>query len=123
MAVNLRERLAHGWNAFMNKDPTEKKNEWDMGPSYTRRPDIVPFSRKVEQTIVNGVYTKIAIDVSQLKILHVRLNDDGKYESTINSKLNYCLTTEANIDQTARSFIQDVVAFSRSPVKNRNSLK
>ena len=109
MAVTFRDRLMHGWNAFMNKDPTEKKNEWDMGPSYTRRPDIVPFSRKVEQTIVNGVYTKIAIDVSQLKILHVRLNDDGKYESTINSKLNYCLTTEANIDQTARSFIQDVV--------------
>ena len=109
MAVNLRERLAHGWNAFMNKDPTEKKNEWDLGPSYTRRPDIIPFSRKVEQTIVNGVYTKIAIDVSQLKILHVRLNDDGKYDSTINSKLNYALNTEANIDQTSRAFIQDVV--------------
>ena len=108
MAANFRERLLHGWNAFMNKDPTEKK-EWDAGPSYTRRPDIIPFSRKVEQTIVNGVYTKIAIDVSQLTFLHVRTNDDGRYEETIDSDLNYALTIEANIDQTARAFIQDVV--------------
>lgn len=108
MAVTFRERLLHGWNAFMNKDPTSAA-DWDKGPSYTRRPDIIPFSRKVEQTIVNGVYTKIAIDVSQLTFLHVRTNEDGRYEETINSKLNYALNTEANIDQTSRAFIQDVV--------------
>lgn len=108
MAVTFRERLLHGWNAFMNKDPTSAA-DWDKGPSYTRRPDIIPFSRKVEQTIVNGVYTKIAIDVSQLTFLHVRTDEDGRYEETINSKLNYALNTEANIDQTSRAFIQDVV--------------
>jgi hypothetical protein len=108
MAVTFRERLLHGWNAFMNKDPTSAA-DWDKGPSYTRRPDIIPFSRKVEQTIVNGVYTKIAIDVSQLTFLHVRTNEDGRYEETIDSKLNYALNTEANIDQTSRAFIQDVV--------------
>ena len=108
MAVTFRERLLHGWNAFMNKDPTSAA-DWDKGPSYTRRPDTIPFSRKVEQTIVNGVYTKIAIDVSQLTFLHVRTNEDGRYEETINSKLNYALNTEANIDQTSRAFIQDVV--------------
>lgn len=108
MAVTFRERLQHGWNAFMNKDPT-KSEDWDKGPSYSRRPDIIPFSRKVEQTIVNGVYTKIAIDVSQLTILHVRVNDEGRYQETIDSKLNYALNTEANIDQTSRAFIQDVV--------------
>lgn len=108
MAVTFRERLLHGWNAFMNKDPTSAA-DWDKGPSYTRRPDIIPFSRKVEQTIVNGVYTKIAIDVSQLTFLHVRTDEDGRYEETIDSKLNYALNTEANIDQTSRAFIQDVV--------------
>ena len=108
MAVTFRERLQHGWNAFMNKDPTVRE-DWDKGASYTRRPDIIPFSRKVEQTIVNGVYTKIAIDVSQLTFLHVRTNEDGKYESTIDSDLNYALNVEANIDQTSRAFIQDVV--------------
>jgi HK97 family phage portal protein len=108
MAVTFRERLQHGWNAFMNKDPTVRE-DWDKGASYTRRPDIIPFSRKVEQTIVNGVYTKIAIDVSQLTFLHVRTNDDGKYEETIDSDLNYALNVEANIDQTSRAFIQDVV--------------
>jgi hypothetical protein len=108
MAVTFRERLQHGWNAFMNKDPTVRE-DWDKGASYTRRPDIIPFSRKVEQTIVNGVYTKISIDVSQLTFLHVRTNEDGKYESTIDSDLNYALNVEANIDQTSRAFIQDVV--------------
>ena len=108
MAVTFRERLQHGWNAFMNKDPTVRE-DWDKGTSYTRRPDIIPFSRKVEQTIVNGVYTKISIDVSQLTFLHVRTNEDGKYESTIDSDLNYALNVEANIDQTSRAFIQDVV--------------
>lgn len=108
MAVTFRERLMHGWNAFMNKDPT-LQNDWDKGASNSRRPDIIPFSRKVEQTIVNGVYTKIAIDVSQLTFLHVRTNEDGKYESTMDSKLNYAMTVEANIDQTSRAFFQDVV--------------
>lgn len=108
MAVTFRERLMHGWNAFMNKDPTDL-GDWDKGASNSRRPDILPFSRKVEQTIVNGVYTKIAIDVSQLTFLHVRTDEDGKYKETIDSKLNYALTTEANIDQTSRAFIQDVV--------------
>ena len=108
MAVTFKERLMHGWNAFMNKDPT-LQNDWDKGASNSRRPDIIPFSRKVEQTIVNGVYTKIAIDVSQLTFLHVKTNKDGKYESTIDSKLNYAMTVEANIDQTAQSFKTDAV--------------
>ncbi len=108
MALNFRERLMHGWNAFMNKDPTDL-GDWNKGSSYSSRPDYIPFSRKVEQTIVNGVYTKIAIDVSQLTFLHVRTDDEGKYKETIDSKLNYALTTEANIDQTSRAFIQDVV--------------
>lgn len=108
MALNFRQRLMHGWNAFMNKDPTDL-GDWNKGSSYSSRPDYIPFSRKVEQTIVNGVYTKIAIDVSQLTFLHVRTDEEGKYKETIDSKLNYALTTEANIDQTSRAFIQDVV--------------
>ena len=39
----------------------------------------------------------------------VLLDEEGRFEKVIDSGLNNCLTMEANIDQTGRAFIQDVV--------------
>lgn len=107
MADTLISRLKHGWNAFMNRDPTNT-NFRDFGASYSYRPDRVRFSGGNEKSIVTSVYNRIAMDAAQIDIKHVQLDDDERYVSTIDSGLNNCLTVEANIDQTGRAFLQDV---------------
>lgn len=109
MGLTFGERLKHSWNAFMNKDPTEDKRYIELGPSNTRRPDMFRATRGTEKTIVTAIYTRIAIDVAALTFEHVKVDENGRYTETIKSGLNYTLTTETNIDQTARAFIQDVV--------------
>lgn len=101
------DRLAHAWNAFMNKDPTV--NYYDFGQGSTRNPDKVLLARGGEKTVVTAIYNRIAIDVAALTIKHVILDEDGRYLKDANSSLNDCLCLEANKDQTSRSFIQDYV--------------
>lgn len=107
MNFNLGSRIKHGWNAFMNKDPTSYYR--GLGASYSYRPDRVRFSRGNERSIVTSIYNRIAMDVASVNIQHVRLDENKRFLSEIDSGLNTCLTLEANMDQTARSFIQDVV--------------
>ena len=102
------DRLIHAWNAFTSRDPTGGYNK-DLGTSYYYRPDKHRFTRGNEKTIVSSVYNRIALDVAALKILHVRLDEDERYKETIKSKLNNCLSLSANVDQTGKSFIHDVV--------------
>ena len=101
------DRLQHGWNAFMNKDPTTYRR--DYGVSYSYRPDRPRLTRGNEKTITTSVYNRIALDVSAISIKHCKLDENDRYLETINSKLNTCLNLEANIDQTGRAFIQDAV--------------
>ena len=107
MELSFGSRLKHAFNAFMNKDPTP--NYRDLGISYSSRPDHVRFSRGNEKSIVTSVYNRIALDVATIGIKHCRLDEDDRYLETIDSGLNRCLNLEANIDQSGRSFIQDVV--------------
>ena len=107
MEVSFGSRLRHAWNAFLNKDPTER--EWNVGAGYNYRPDRSRFSRGNERTIVTAVYNRIAIDCAAIDIRHVRVDENRHYLEDINSGLNYCFSTEANIDQTGRAFILDVV--------------
>lgn len=103
----LTSRVKNAWNAFRNRDPTLFYRE--PGTSYTYRPDRVRFSRGNERSIVTSVYNRIAMDVAAIDIKHCRLDEHGRYTEDINSGLNNCLTLEANIDQTARTFKQDIV--------------
>ena len=101
-------RLKHAWNAFINnKDPTI--NYGVLGSSYYYRPDRQRFTGGNERTIVTSVYNRIALDVSAVDIKHVRIDENDRYKETINSGINSCFNTEANIDQTGRAFIQDIV--------------
>lgn len=106
MEFNLVERAKRAWNAFRNRDPTDYQS---LGTSYMYRPDRPRFSRGNERSIVTSVYNRIALDVAAINIRHIRLDDNGRYSEDINSGLNNCLTVEANLDQTGRAFIQDVV--------------
>lgn len=107
MEFSFRDRLKHAWDVLTNKDLYRYRG--DFGPSYGYRPDRTYRYRVTEQSIVTAVYNRIALDVSQMKIQHVKVDDEGRYMETLDSKLNDCLTLEANIDQTSRDFIQDVV--------------
>ena len=105
--MRFSDRLKHSWNAFFSRDPTYIYR--DTGPSYSYRPDRPRFTRGNERSIVTSIYNRIALDVAAVSIQHVRLDDSGRFLEPINSGLNNCLTLEANIDQTSRAFIQDVV--------------
>ena len=108
MAESFLSRLKHAWNAFTNnKDPTPKYQ--DIGASYYYRPDRQRFTGGNERTIVTSVYNRIALDAAAVEIKHVRLDENERYLETIDSGINRCLNEEANIDQTGRAFIQDVV--------------
>ena len=102
------ERLAHAWNAFFNREPPYTTH-YDYGSSYSYRPDRRRLTRGNEKSIVNVIYNRIAIDVAAVGIKHVRLDENDRFVEAIDSKLNYCLNTEANIDQTGRALIQDIV--------------
>lgn len=104
---SLVDRLQHGWNAFMGRDPAIRYPY--VGSSYTVRPDRVRFSRGNERSIVTSVYNRVALDVAAISINHCRLDDNGRFTEIIESGLNNCLNLEANLDQTGRAFIQDIV--------------
>ena len=97
-------RFKNGWNAFMNNDPLTVP-----GISYSYRPDRPRLTGGNEKSIVSPIYNRIALDVAELEIAHVRLDKEGRFDGYMDSYLNYCLTESANIDQTHREFIHDVV--------------
>lgn len=97
-----------GWNAFNGRDPT-RAAYYAQGSSYSYRPDRPSLTRGNERSLVNSIYSCIANDVAQVKIIHAKVDQNGNYVSTIDSTLNSCLSLEANLDQTGRAFIQDVV--------------
>ena len=89
-----------------NRDPTNYSN---TGTGYTYRPDRVRFTRGNERSIVTSIYNRMALDVSAINIQHCKLDENDRFVSKVNSRLNECLNLEANCDQTGRAFIQDVV--------------
>ena len=101
-------RLQHGWNAFMNRDPTSYYTNAG-GSFYTYRPDRIRLSRGNERSIVTSIYNRIGLDVASIDINHCRLDKDGRFIEYVNSGLNNCLNQEANIDQTGRAIKQDIV--------------
>ena len=105
----LTSRFKNAWNAFVNNRSPTNQYYTDGGFSHVYRPDRTRFSRGNERSIVTAIYNRIALDVSELDIRHVRLDDNDRFIEEIKSGLNDCLSVEANIDQTGRAFIQDVV--------------
>ena len=105
MALSLGSRLKHAWNAFCNKDPTG----YYSGGSYSYRPDRVRLTRGNERSIITSIFNRISLDVSAVNIQHVKLDDNKRFLSVEETGLNRCFALEANLDQTGRAFVQDVV--------------
>lgn len=107
MPESIGARLKHAWNAFMNRDPTVP--DYSYGAGYSIRPDRVRLRLGNERTIISSINTRIAIDAASTTIQHARLDENGRFIDVIHSGLNECLNVRANIDQTGRAFIQDLV--------------
>lgn len=105
--MNFIDRVRHSWNAFVNKDPTSTYVTYNNGSYY--RPDRVRLTRGNERSIVTSVFNRIALDVAAINIRHCKLDENDRFKEIVKSKLNECLSIEANVDQTARAFIQDIV--------------
>ena len=108
MELNFGSRLKNAWNAFQNKTPTSGNEYGSYGGSYYR-PDRVRLSRGNERSIVTAIFNRIALDVAAISIRHCDLDDEDRFKSYRDSKLDNCLNLETNIDQTSRAFFQDAV--------------
>lgn len=113
----ITSRLAHAWNAFTNPNQNDNLSDFSygygamgggLGASYGTRPDHVRIRYSNERSIISSIYTRLSIDVASIDIRHVRLDAGNRYADDIDSGLNSCLTIEANIDQAARAFRQDL---------------
>lgn len=107
MELSFGERLRHAFDVFRNREPTY--NYRDVGPGYSHRPDRPRLTRGNERTLVTSIINRVALDVAQLNITHCRIDDNGRFLESMKSPLNNCFTLEANLDQTGRAFIQDIV--------------
>ena len=105
--MGFMDRIQRGWNAFRNRDPTQDFR--DTGMTYYYRPDRPRFTRRNERTIMTSVLNRIALDASAIDIMHVRLDENGRFLETMDSGLNNCLTLSANADQTGRALKQDII--------------
>ena len=104
---NFSSRLKNAWNAFMNRDPPVGRYVTYGGSSYN--PYRTRLTRGNEKSFIAPIFTKIAMDCASISLLHVKVDSEGNYVETIDSKLNQCLTLSANKDQTPREFIMDAV--------------
>jgi len=102
-------RFQNAWNAFIGRDPTNRflDNNWYGGYSY--RPDRTRMTYGNERSIISSIYNRISIDCSNITIQHIKTDENNRYLETVDSKLNNCLTLDANLDQTGRALIQDIV--------------
>ena len=107
MEFNIATRIKHAWNAFLNRDPTV--NNQYYGPSSFYRPDRPRIPGGNERSIVTAIFNRIALDVATVDIRHCKTNKEGQYLEDIKSDLNNCLTLEANLDQSSKSFRLDIV--------------
>lgn len=106
--VRINRRLRHAWNAFTNEPTNRRVNPYSLGASYGARSDRTRLRLSSERSIIGAIYNRMGIDVASIDIRHVRLDENDRYIGDMNSGLNECLTVEANIDQAATAFRQDI---------------
>jgi hypothetical protein len=109
--MGFTDRLAHGWNAFMNKNDNAEERFANWGSNAASygsiRPDRVRLRLGSDKSIISSIYTRLAIDIAAVQMQHVKVDQNGRFKESVKSYLNECLTLEANVDQGSRAFMQD----------------
>lgn len=105
----ITQRIRSGWNAFIGRDPTVSYNfAQEFGGTGTR-PDRMRYTGGNQRSIVASVYNRISVDVASIHMEHAKLDENDHFKESVNSGLNNCINVSANIDQTGKAFIQDIV--------------
>ena len=108
MPISIGSRIKNAWNAFRNKNEiTNYRVRTDNG--YYTRPDRVRLTGGRERSILTAVLNRIAMDVAAIDVVHCKIDENGRFVNKVDSHLNDCLSTESNLDQTPRAFMQDAV--------------
>lgn len=111
--MGARDRLRHAWNAFLYGEDDDRANPFgevstSSAGGYGQKPDRVRIRLGNERSILASVLARLSIDVAATTIRHVRLDKNDRYMEDIASSLNDCFKVEANLDQGARHFRQDM---------------
>ena len=107
MPISIGSRIKNAWNAFRNKEIPNYRARTDNG--YYTRPDRVRLTGGRERSILTAVLNRIAMDVASIDVVHCKIDENGRFMGKVDSRLNDCLSTETNLDQTPRAFMQDTV--------------
>lgn len=111
MATSIATRFKNAWNRFAQQNDVEQDfqaNAWSMNSSFGFRPDRARLRISNERSIISSIYTRLAVDVASVNLLHIKKDENGRFREVVPSGLNNCLTVEANIDQAGREFRQDM---------------
>lgn len=100
----LGERLAHAWNAF--RRPPKAPSTGGSIINYS--PGRIGYATGPDKSTLASIRNRIAMDCAAIQIHHVRNDNNGRFEKRITDGLDFCLNVEANVDQAARMFRQDI---------------
>lgn len=104
--MSITDRLQHAWNAFQGSG---KQTQEFTDYGYSRGTPGHRVKRYSDSAFAASIFNRIAMDVAATSIHHVKIDETNDDATVVKSGLHYCLTTEANIDQTGIQFIQDMV--------------
>ena len=109
--ATIAQRFRSSWNAFLGRDPTTDKIDYNIMnvSSYSSMPYRNRFSTNNARSVIASIYNRIAVDVREINMVHAKMDENGHYQKTMDSYLNYCLNVEANVDQTGKELMQDIV--------------
>lgn len=102
--MDIKERFKNAVSVFLNKENTIRSGYGSVSRQFAPRISLIN-----SKSNATAAYNRIALDVASIDIKHVKLDENGRYTCIVKSHLHDCLSLEANLDQTHRSFIQDLV--------------
>lgn len=112
MGDKITELLAHAANIFNRNKVPDPHSGGSNSTNDNGRGGTSYFGHGGERTIIQSIYTRFAVDASSYSIRNVNVEPttgtikDYVEKSSIDDIFNF----SANIDQTGRSFIQDIVS-------------
>lgn len=106
--MSLINDIRKTWNTFTNRDPTEELFS-QTGYSVSSNPSRPILTRGNEKSILTSIIVRMAIDAASLDYTHCNLDEEGRFLESRSSGLNECLSLAANLDQSALTFMQDVI--------------
>lgn len=105
--MGILQRAQSAWSAFKKPD---EHIEGDVGGIYSFGQPPYQATRTYRQdSITTPVFNRIALDVAMIDFTHVKIDATTGEQKNILDSLHMRLNRDANIDQTGKAFMQDLV--------------